>query len=228
MNDASTGGTATQTPAHDTAAELGSLRARVALLEAERLEAEHRIAGSLQLAASLLRMQRSRVAHPEARDALTTAEMRLRGISRLHRRIQSARDEDDADRVAMRPFLDGLAAELTSALGLACVVGCDGFSVPHEVAAQVAVILGELGLNAARHAHDGRDGARVVIECRRRDGGFRLVISDHGPGLPEGFDASRSDGLGMSVLGAAVERLGGTLSAHTNGGAVFAVVAPLS
>ena len=202
-------------------AELRFLRARLARLEAERSEADHRIAGSLGLAASVLRMQRSRVADDDARDAIAAAEMRLRGIARLHRR-----NHDEAGRVGMRGFLEGFAADMRAALGLVCVVGCDDFSVPHAVAAQLAVVLGELGLNAARHAYDGRDRGRVVIECRRWGGGFRLVISDHGPGLPEDFDTSRSDGLGMSVVDAAVRRLGATLSAHTNGGAVFMLTVP--
>lgn len=223
MNDASTGGAAAQDGPQGAAAELGRLRARVARLEAERLEAEHRIAGSLHLVAIYLGVRRSRVADDEARDALAAAETRIRGIARLHRRIHH---DDEADRIAMRGFLDGLAAELKAALGLACVVGCDDFSVPHGVATQVAVIVGELGLNAARHAYDGRDASRLVIECRRLDGEFRLVVSDHGPGLPEGFEPGRSDGLGMAVVDAAVRRLGGRLGAHTDGGAVFMIVAP--
>lgn len=203
--------------------ELRSLQARLARLEAERSEADHRIAGSLQLAASFLRVQRGRVADDAARDALAAAEMRVRGIARLHRRI-----DDETGWIGMRGLLDGLTADMTAALGLACVVGCDDFSVPHEVAAELAVVLGEIGLNAAGHAHDGRERARVVIECRRWDVGFLLMVSDHGPGLPEGFDVDRSDGLGMSVIRLAVERLGGTLKVHTNGGAVFTLTVPLS
>ena len=210
-------------PTRDAAAAERSLRARLAHLEAERSEADHRIAGSLGLAAGALRMQRARVADEAARDALAAAEMRLLGIARLHRRIQA---DDAAGRIGMRAFLEGLAADMRAALGLAFVVGCDEFSVPHGVATQLAVVLGELALNAARHAYDGRGRGRVVIECRRRGGGFRITVSDHGPGLPEGFEASRSDGLGMPLVDAAVRRLGGTLGAHTDGGAVFVLTVP--
>ena len=221
VNIASTDGAA----ALDTAVELRSLRARVARLEAERREADHRIANNLQIAANLLRMQQRVVPEATARHALAAAEARLRGIARLHHDI---RDREDGTRVSMRALLGGLASDLRAAIGLACVVGCEDFSVPGEVATQVAVIVGELGLNAVKHAYDGRDRARIVIECRLRDGGFVLLVSDHGPGLPEGFDISRSDGLGMAVIDAAVRRLGGTLRAHVDGGAHFTLVAPLS
>ena len=207
------------------AEEVRSLRARVRDLEAERAEADHRIANSLQIAASVLRTQREWLPEGPARDALVAAEMRLRGIVRLHHRIHG---EDGAGRICMRGFLDGLAAELTAALGLDCVVGCDEFSVPRPVGAQVAIIVGELALNAVKHAYEGREGGRVVIECRRSGDRFRLKVSDHGPGLLEGFEMGRSQGLGMSVIDAAVRRLGGTMSAHTNGGAHFTLLAPLS
>ena len=206
------------------AEELRSLRARLRHLEAARVEADHRIANNLQLAANLLRLQRGRVADDDARDAILGAEMRIRGIARLHLRIH----DDEAGRVAMRGFLDGLAAELTAALGLACMVGCDDFSVPRGVATQVAIILSELGLNAVKHAYAGHDEGRIVIECRRWADRFRLTVSDHGPGLRDGIGAGRSGGLGMSVIDAAVRQLDGTLSVHSNGGAVFTLVAPMS
>jgi len=87
-------------------------------------------------------------------------------------------------------------------------------------------------------------GSRIVLRAGRTDGGAAVLeVADGGPGLTpddaeHAFERGRlrdryrdvrpvGTGLGLSIAARLVERLGGTISAHsTPGGAVFRIVLP--
>lgn len=126
----------------------------------------------------------------------------------------------------MPALLDDLAAGRREALGLDRAVACEPaaapISVPGAMATQIAVAMGEPALNALEHACDGRAGGSLAIGAR-----LRLAVADRGAGLLDGFSLLGSDGLGMGVMQAAARRMGASLSAHTDGGAVFVLEIPL-
>ena len=56
----------------------------------------------------------------------------------------------------------------------------------------------------------------------------RFEVSDDGPGLPLGFELSATRGLGLRLVEAFAERLGGTLSWGNDGpGARFTIAFPI-
>ena len=82
--------------------------------------------------------------------------------------------------------------------------------------------------NAAKFSPEGE---RVEMSASRQDGGYRVAVTDHGPGIPENFrdkifgkftQADSSDtrgkggtGLGLSISKAIVEEHGGTIGFDT-------------
>lgn len=216
-------------------AELEATRARLRRAEQARGAADHRIANRLQLAAAFLKAERRRTPHEAARLALLTAEARLHGVARLHRRVRwpdrrpdrrPGRGRAGDGPLAVPALLDDLAAGRREALGLDRAVACEPaaapISVPGAMATQIAVAMGEPALNALEHACDGRAGGSLAIGAR-----LRLAVADRGAGLLDGFSLLGSDGLGMGVMQAAARRMGASLSARTIGGAVFVLEIPL-
>ncbi len=198
------------------------------LLDRARLdqdELNHRVANSIQRTAALIRAQRQGVDSEDARLALLSAEMRLEGIARMHRCLC---DRTDGGDVALQVFLAQLGANLVSALGVDVKIACDPVTVPGETAAQVAVVVSELALNAIKHAYGDRDGGQVTVECRQDGGTLRMRVSDHGTGFPAGFriDAP-SNGVGMRIVADAAGKLGATVQALTDDGAVVVLEIPL-
>ena len=101
--------------------------------------------------------------------------------------------------------------------------------VPTNRAVSIAIVLTELVTNAAKHAYaEGAAGAiRVRLEADGA-GGLSLLVADDGPGLPTGFSAADSRGLGMRIALALTQQLGGRLETGGSGaGAEFALVLPI-
>ncbi|MGE0394238.1 MAG: sensor histidine kinase [Vicinamibacterales bacterium] len=99
-------------------------------------------------------------------------------------------------------------------------------------------VLQNLTVNALRFTPDG--GA-VTLAADTDGDRVRLTVRDSGPGIPETHlplifdrfykaDAARratgGSGLGLSIVKAIVERHGGTITAHNDGGAVFVITLP--
>lgn len=205
--------------------DVDTLRALLAEARHERDEANHRIANNLHRAISLLRAQRRRVTAEASHYTLLTAEMRLTGIARLNQRLGAI---GSARVLRLDKFLAELCEDLEVALNIECNLACDAVVVDVYAASQLGIILSELAMNAIKHAYDGREGERMTIQCIGDGTILRCLIADGGKGLPEDLDVNApSSGLGLSVIARAVEQLGGNLTTHNDGGAVFVIVIPL-
>jgi two-component system OmpR family sensor kinase len=100
--------------------------------------------------------------------------------------------------------------------------------------------LQNLAANALRHTPAQGE---IALTAEPAGGRVRIRVRDSGPGiapdhLPLIFDrffkadasrkASGGSGLGLSIVKAIVERHGGTITAHNDGGAVFEILLPSS
>ena len=198
-----------------------------AQLEARAREADelnHRVANSLQLAASFLQLQQRRLKDETAREALTIASARIGAVAKLHRHLA---EQGSTPSVDLGELLKRIGPEMAASTGMVCEIGSDPIEVTGDTALQLAVAVNELVINAGKHAYGDRDGGVVHIECRRAPNDtIRLSVADGGPGLTEGFDINGRTGLGFTILNAIVRQLGGTIAAETDGGARFTLCAP--
>ncbi len=188
-------------------------------------EIDHRVMNSLQLTSAMLSMQSRTIDTPAVADQLTIAASRIQSVARVHQHIYSTSGVTEAD---LKTYLENLCADLSHMLaGEADGGGIAVRIVPATVhtkrVVSIGLIVNELVTNAAKHG-----AGQIVLTLRREGDGFALSVSDHGAGLPEGYDPKRSRGLGMKVVLAQVKQLGGTLSfgAADGGGAKFVVTFP--
>jgi two-component sensor histidine kinase len=204
------------------ARELSSARARLESQERQIQELNHRVANSLQLAADMLTFEQLRSRDPIAQAALEASRARLVAVGELHRYLY---DHGERHSVDLRPFLSGLCQAIAATTGLQCAVETDSISVPGDTAQQLAIAINEFAINTAKHAYDGRPGGRLDIVARREGAELVLTVADEGKGLD--LAPGAGSGLGMSIVGAIVRDLRGTLTSRSDGGASFTIRAPL-
>jgi two-component sensor histidine kinase len=192
--------------------------------EREMKELHHRVANSLQLASSFLIFQQKQFDDQRLQDALQAAAIRLGAVGKLHRHLYAHSENSEVD---LKQFLEELCPEIAQSTGLGCQVVAEPITVSGDMAQQLAIVINEFALNAAKHGYDGQPGGRVKIECHREADQLRLVVADGGKGLGDDFDPNNGKGLGMSIVGAIVQQLNGNLTAEDDHGARFVLVAPL-
>lgn len=184
-------------------------------------EAHHRIANSLALLVSTVRMQAVSVkkkAGPfntaEVRQLLDGIAARIGTMSQLHR-ILSRTNCDGV--VSLGPQLkevtDALVATLACPEQQVRVVYCSGDCLVEMRQVQpMVLILCEVFINAMKYAHPAGVPLIMTVECASgADGRLVLSISDDGVGLPENFAPGKSHGIGFKIMHSLAAEVGGEL-----------------
>jgi len=182
-------------------------------LESLLLEANHRVANSLQLVSTLVHMHASAVVDPIARMALQDTQQRIQAIAQLHRILYIG---ENVDTVAMRNYLAALVAKLreiwsTPTAPRILTLTCEQIKITSGHALSLGVIANELISNACKYAYPptgaGEIRISLTVGCSDR---LALCVEDDGCGLhnyPD-FDGT---GLGTRMMRRLVQSLKATL-----------------
>jgi two-component sensor histidine kinase len=180
---------------------------------------------SLQLVSALLTLQGRSLGQSEGADQLKMAARRVSAVARVHQHIYLSEGVESAD---CKEYLKRLCSDLSGVLrsegDSEIEVKSIDASIPTERIVPIGLIVNELVTNAAKHG-----GGRITVAFERASAGYALSVSDGGAGLPEDFDPASTSGLGMKVVSALVQQLGGNLvlgTAERQQGATFTVLFP--
>ncbi|SEP50771.1 Two-component sensor histidine kinase, contains HisKA and HATPase domains [Rhodospirillales bacterium URHD0017] len=189
---------------------------------ARTIEANHRIANELAQLAALLKRQIDAAARgPESlsrESVVNTLRLhhgRLLGISRLHHAISREPDADDVDLTEvlaslLREFEASGVFERRLSLNSTLAPQC---RVDAAQASAVTLAFSEIVTNAMKYAHPtGLPVEMTVIATAAADGTVALIIADDGVGFPENFVEARDAGVGLKLVRALMENVGGRLA----------------
>jgi two-component sensor histidine kinase len=109
--------------------------------------------------------------------------------------------------------VNGYKKELAGAAkDISFVLSADEITLRGNQAISCGQIIGELIANSLTHAFPGDRSGSVEVSLRRRNAAtIELAVADDGIGLPENFDPMRADTLGMKLVSALAQQLGGEL-----------------
>jgi two-component sensor histidine kinase/CheY-like chemotaxis protein len=191
--------------------EVRAARDRAELLLAE---VNHRVANSLALVASLVRMQASAVADPRARDALAETQARISAIAGLHRKLYTS---EDVRMVDLDSYLSSLMTELDMSMKAAghrpkMRLQLSPFRLPTDRAVSVGLLVTELVTNAYKYAYADRDPGEVRLRLEAQDTNVALIaVEDDGVGW-DGTGQPQGTGLGMRIVRAMAQNLNTDIS----------------
>ncbi|HVW73622.1 MAG TPA: sensor histidine kinase [Rhizomicrobium sp.] len=184
-------------------------------------EANHRIANSLSVLVSMVRMQSVAVkksgesySNAEVRHLLDGIAARINTISQLHRILSHVGTDGS---ISLRPHLhdvtDALVAALSSPEQGVKVMHTGGDCMVQMRQVQpIMLILCEIFINAIKYAHPSGVPLIMLVDCSLSgDGRLVITISDDGVGLPEGFDPLQSGGMGFKVMRSLAAEVGAEL-----------------
>lgn len=190
-------------------------------------EVDHRVKNSLAMVGGLLSMQERAATSSEAKQALGEASTRLMTIARVHEQLYKSAD---LHTVRIDDYLMNVCDDISRSVGREDVrveVEADRVDLASDKAVPLGLITAELVTNALKHAGQGSTASVVHVAFGRGDPGLRLLVRDHGPGLPPGFDPAKSNGLGMRLVRTLGRSLRGKLTvADAKPGACFSLAFP--
>ncbi|MBO3758768.1 response regulator [Ciceribacter sp. L1K23] len=192
--------------------------------EALLAEVNHRVANSLALVASLLRLQIANSPSEEVKAELAETQARITAIAGMHRSLYTS---DDVSRVEMDRYLRGLTSQIAETMQrsdhrIQLVFSADPIVLSADRAVTVGMVVTELATNAFKYAYpDGQQGEIRVSLRRTGENDALLRVEDDGIGIVPN-SAPTGTGLGSRIvksmaasLGAGiqyVEKSGGTIA----------------
>lgn len=188
-------------------------------------EVNHRAKNSIQIAISLLNLQRHASDDHKVRLSLASAVERLSHIARVHSMLYG--HAPDQQVIDFGEYLKTFCGELREALAGDVEIVCQGsdeLPVDSSRAVNLALITSEGVTNALKHAFpQGRAGS-VSINCSRHDGHGILTVQDDGIGMTEGTGEGT---MGLKLIRTLAKGIGAKLRIDNAEGTCIEVTFPI-
>lgn len=191
-------------------------------------EMHHRVKNNLQQIASLVRLQARFSRFMTVEEALNDTFSRIMAIAAVHELLL----REDLEHVSVNQ----VAEQILTATKLSVVA--PGKTVRSEVtgpevlltlkqATNLALVLNELVQNAVEHGFADRDEGRIRVDLQEVGGLVSVEVVNDGRPLPDGFDPTKGDRLGLRIVTDLVTAgLGGTFDMRNGDGIVATVRFP--
>ncbi len=210
-------------------------RLQAAIVEQDLLmqEIHHRVKNNLQIVASLLNLQASRIRLPEARAEFQSARDRVRALATLHRHLYA---HGEVHTIDMREFLVELCGQLFQAMGetpgkrLQLHIDATELKMSSDQAVPMALIVTEAVSNAVKYAFPASRHGNIWVRLSTDGETAELEIRDDGVGIPAGrveTEAGTRDGIGLQLIKGFSRQLGAKLDIREGNGTEYLVRMPL-
>jgi two-component sensor histidine kinase/HAMP domain-containing protein len=189
---------------------------KASLKEKEMLlkEIHHRVKNNLQVVSSMLKIQSEYSQDSKTVDMFQESQNRVRSIALIHEMLYQSKNLSKID---FSEYIQPIATHLMRTYGvdpnrIKLDIEVKDVFMDLDSAIPCGLIINELFSNALKHAFPKEKKGEIRIDFfQDRNREFTLVISDNGVGLPAGMDFKNTDSLGLQLVNALVNQLGGAI-----------------
>ncbi|WP_176628273.1 sensor histidine kinase [Mucilaginibacter sp. SG538B] len=183
-------------------------------------EVNHRVKNNLQIVMSLLASQSVYLSVESAHQAILESQNRVRSIALIHDQLYKT---DNVTEINLLIYIKELIQSLDNSLNhrinkIVIDYDVDDITLDVSQAIPVGIILNEMVTNAIKYAFPNDQPGSIAIRVKRAGKFLEVQVSDNGVGLPEGFNLSGAESLGITLLEGLTEQLEGSLSIENKNG----------
>jgi two-component sensor histidine kinase len=191
-------------------------------------EINHRVKNSLQMVSSMFNLQAHASTDPTLIQALQAASGRVTAVARVHERLYR---DADIRLVDLSAYLADVCHDFNEVVS-PCIIDFQASGqvrIGTDQAVLVALLVGELITNAAKHAYGGDVVGPITVRLAADGNNAATVsVSDEGTGLPSDYNPDTQRGFGMRIVRAFLQRAGAKLAVNRKSpGTEFVMYVPI-
>ena len=118
-------------------------------------------------------------------------------------------------------YLKNLTSEVIASYSLDTAIAVEFSITVHamdiDTALPCGLIINELVSNSLKHGFKGRTEGTIIISLDEKEDEYILSARDDGCGLPDDFDISALDSLGIKLINVLTRQMRGTIEIETGG-----------
>ncbi|WP_312902371.1 tetratricopeptide repeat-containing sensor histidine kinase [Chryseobacterium taichungense] len=183
-------------------------------------EIHHRVKNNLQIVISLLNTQSAYLDNEDALMAIQNSQHRMHAMSLIHQKLYQS---DNLATIDMSWYIYELINYIkecySSEKNISFVMDIDKIFLDVAQAVPLGLILNEAVNNTIKYAFpESRKGEVQVSFKNMEKDHYKLIISDNGIGLPDGFDIDETESLGMNLMRGLTDQLDGNFTLESKNG----------
>jgi two-component sensor histidine kinase/sensor domain CHASE-containing protein len=200
----------------------GSLKEKEMLLK----EIHHRVKNNLQVVSSMLKIQSEYSQDKKTVDMFQESQNRVRSIALIHEMLYQS---ENLSKIDFSEYIQPITTNLMRTYGVDPIriklnINVKDVFMDLDRAIPCGLIINELFSNVLKHAFpEGRQGEVLIDLFQESSQEFTLLIKDNGVGLPIGMDFKNTDSLGLQLVNALVDQLGGAIVFEGRVGTTFRI-----
>jgi len=217
------------TVAIDRARKIDKLHSHIHHQDSMIVEIHHRIKNNLQIVSALLENELPSIKDNHAKEVMSSMFLRIRSMARLHDLLCQRNLSNEVDLGAYLTQLSDKIEETINNMNVEASIHLKTkkINIKSERALLCGLILNELLLNSYKHAFtDNAEKGNINIELSSENDQILLRVSDDGTGLPDEFDISKKESIGLWIVDVMLKKLEGEVIVHRNDGTRFEIRFP--
>jgi len=191
------------------------------LLEKKTLlrEIHHRVKNNMAVISSLLRLQADQIKDDSMKELFDESRQRIKAMALVHEKLYRT---ESLARIDFDDYITSVAGELVSAYHtpkreIITRINARNMVLDIDTALPCGLIINELLTNALKHAYKEQASGELCIDLKKVDTTYTLTVQDNGIGMPDGFDHTKAQSMGLELVTVLVRQLLGTLQFQANG-----------
>lgn len=192
------------------------------LVEKEWLlkEIHHRVKNNLQIVISLLNTQSAYLDNEDALIAIQNSQHRMHAMSLIHQKLYQS---DNLSNIDMSWYIYELINYLKECYDtegkINFILETENTCLDVAQAVPMGLIINEAISNAIKYAFPLERKGKILISFKNiGSNNYQLRIEDDGVGLPENFDHTERDSLGMNLMTGLSDQIDGTFEMKNDKG----------
>ena len=227
-------GTGTIGLIHDISERREAERKMARELDAKNLllkEIHHRVKNNMQVVSSLLSLESDCIDDEQIKAVFVECQTQVHSMALVHEQIYRGSSLEGVEAGAYFARLAEYLGDVHDAGGrrISIEARADNQVLPLDTAMPLSIITTELVSNSFKHAFPDSRSGTVTISLVQRDDYYDFSVADDGVGYAESARnhiPGKRKGIGMDLVEALANQLGGTMERRESGGSTVAIRFP--